>query len=173
MLEERIGYFGFKKKKIITDLNEKYGDRWKLMWKWGSINIKQDFAIQLYEDAYLKFLEQNTPLLDWVINTAKDVYDLSISNIDSGLDYNIQEDKYTHLQDIAVRRAILRLGCEFKGDKLIQIRGNDSEGYVLNPGQVPFHLPDMIVKPSLKGWWKEDSVEDFYQSNKIIIIPEK
>ena len=74
------------------------------------------------------------------------------------------------MQDIAIRRTVLRLGRKFEGDHLVQIRGRDSEGAKYNPGFVPFHLLDMIVKPSLTGWWQENSIEDFYQSNKVLQV---
>ncbi|MAF99327.1 MAG: hypothetical protein CMH61_01825, partial [Nanoarchaeota archaeon] len=74
------------------------------------------------------------------------------------------------LQDIAVRRVLRRLGRHFEGDHLVQIRGHKSEGYVLNPGQVPFHKPELILPSERKRWWKEGSVEAFYQHNKILVV---
>ena len=76
------------------------------------------------------------------------------------------------LQDIAVRRCLKRLNRSFQGDHLVQIRGHDSEGFRLNPGQVPFHEPDSVLRPSLssRSWWQENSVEDFWQSNKLLQV---
>lgn len=34
-------------------------------------------------------------------------------------------------------------------------------------------MPEMIVKPHLSGWWNEDSIEDFYQSNKVLQIRDR
>ena len=66
--------------------------------------------------------------------TACEVYDNSFTNIESGLDYNIQETYSTHLQDVFIRRALKILGKEFKGNHPIEIRGrgHESEGYCLN-----------------------------------------
>src|SRR5262249_45053712 len=91
---------------------------------------------------------------------------------ESGLDYHKQECPAIHLQDIAVRRCLKRLNRSFQGDHLVQIRGQDSEGFRLNPGKVPFHDPDGILRPSLahEAWWEEDSIEDFWQSNKILQV---
>ncbi len=123
-----------------------------------------------YENSYFEFMKNNKPILDWLINTAKDVYDNDISNINSKTDYSIQETKSTHIQDIAVRRVIQRMNLEFKGQELIQIRGKDSRGYMLNPGKIPFYKPEFILKPERNGWWDKDSIEDFWQSNKIILL---
>lgn len=40
----------------------------------------------------------------------------------------------------------------------------------LSPGQIPFHFPEKIIQPQLEGWWEKDTVESFYQSNKILQI---
>jgi len=112
--------------------------------------------------------------LQWLIETACDVYDNSDSNILSELNYAIQESHSTHLQDISVRRCvIMRLGKEFNGNHLVEIRGHNSEGYALNPGQVAFHLPHMIMQPEFKDdWMNLGSIESFWQSNKIVQIQE-
>jgi nicotinate-nucleotide adenylyltransferase len=74
------------------------------------------------------------------------------------------------LQDIAVRIALKSLKRKFEGDRLIQIRGNRSEGSFLSPGVVPFHKPEAIEQPELQGWWGPGTVESFWQSNKVLQI---
>ncbi|MFQ6010159.1 MAG: hypothetical protein ACE5J7_03520, partial [Candidatus Aenigmatarchaeota archaeon] len=60
---------------------------------------------------------------------------------------------------------------KFQGKKLVQIRSHKSYwGKNLSPGRVPFHRPELIVEPHLEGWWDDNSVECFYQSNKILQI---
>jgi len=128
--------------------------------------------LQLYEDAYLAHFEATPEVLWWLLRTAFDVFDNSESNVLSGLDYRIQEAPTTHLQDIAVRRCVMRLGARFAGDHLVEIRARDSEGFALNPGQVPFHRPDLIVEPQPRSWWLADSVEAFWQANKVFQVRE-
>ena len=55
MLEERIGYFGFKKKKMIVDLNEKYGDLYYKT-KEKEFNIKKSGyeIISIWENDFKK-----------------------------------------------------------------------------------------------------------------------
>ena len=72
-----------------------------------------------------------------------------------------------------MRRCLMRLGTWFRGDHLVEIRGRDSEGFRLNPGQIPFHLPEMIVQPEQTGWWEPGSVESFWQANKVLQVREK
>ena len=166
----RPGYFGFKKEARIRELNERFGeDNWKLAWKWGDKFVSQEAAWQLYEDAYFHYFENHPLILQDILERASDVYDLNPRDVESGLDYTIQKESAVHLQDIAIRRAVRRLGEEFKGSKPLQVRGKDSPLSHLNPGIVPFHEPYMIERPRLHGFWEGGSVEDFYQSNKYVI----
>jgi len=110
-------------------------------------------------------------LVEWIVQTAADVFDHEADKVASGLDYDAQAGGLTHLQDVAVRRSLLRLGRWFSGDRLLQIRGLRSEAYTLNPGIVPFHFPEAIRRPELAGWWMSGSIESFWQSNKVVVSP--
>jgi len=174
-ITNELGYSGNKKDQINKFYDVNFGeDQWSKAYLIDNKLSTKSEAIELYEDAYLHFLENNPSILEWLVNTASNVYDIDPSNVNSGLDYSIQECSATHLQDISVRRVLKRLGREFKGDHLIQIRGYNSEGYVLNPGQVPFHKPELILDSFTKNWWKSDSIEAFYQHNKALLVnPDK
>ena len=170
IVREKPGYFGYQKHKLHEELQSRYGP-YRIAYLWGETLITRASALQLYEDSYHHFLRENEELLDWLITEAADVYDNHVSNVRSGLDYAAQEPNLsTHLQDIAVRRSLIRLGGWFKGRRLIQIRGLNSEAYVLNPGLVPFHRPDRIAHPAWTAdWCRPGSVESFWQSNKVVV----
>ena len=103
------GYAGKAKASRDTLRDKQYGrGNWKTAFRWGDLIIERGFALQLYEDAYWVFLRDNPEQLDWLCNTASEVYDNAKTNLQSGLDYSIQEAESTHLQDIAIRRSILR-----------------------------------------------------------------
>ena len=108
--------------------------RWRLAYRWADRTLVYHDALQLYEDAYMAHLQSNPNLVEWICATASDVYDNAESNVESGLDYRIQETGATHLQDIAVRRCLMRLGRWFRGRKLLEIRGRQSEGGCLTQG---------------------------------------
>ncbi len=96
--------------------------------------------------------------------------------MNSGLDYTKQETKRTHIQDIAIRRSLIRLGKWFEGSELIRIRqekGNHPLSMTLSPGRVPFHSPLLIIDPEIKGWWDSGTVESFYQSNRYLQVLKK
>ncbi len=169
-----LSYFGRGKKAVFARLDERFGKgNWAQHWYMDGEVIAKDKVIQLYEDAYFHFLQDNPDVLDWLVRTANDVYDIAPSNVNSELDYEVQECKATHLQDIAIRRVLQRLGKQFQGDHLVQIRGHESEGYILNPGKVPFHKPELILPRNMKrAWWDALSVEAFYQHNKALLVSE-
>lgn len=168
---KRPGYFGKKRDEIEGDFNRRYGPgNWRLAYVWGKLVIERGFALQIYEDAYYMHFFFNPDVLAWLIGTASEVYDTAPSNVASGFDYNLQETPNNHIHDISIRRAVARHGFSFMGDHLMEIRGNNSEGKNLSPGVVPFHADSLIYQPPIKGWWRPGSIEDFYQSNKVLQV---
>lgn len=174
---ERPGYLGQhreEKFKEWKEWDEKYGKgNWRLVWKVGKIYVDFLGVCALYEDAYYQFLRRRSDILKWLLKEASNVYDDEESNVESGFDYTKQETCRTHIQDIAIRRAILRMGLWFKGKKLIRIRqekGTHLLSVILSPGRVPFHKPKLIEQPELTGWWHRQTVESFYQTNRVLQI---
>jgi hypothetical protein len=169
---ERPGYFGAEREAKHQEYDRHYGSgNWRLAW---SIDDKAFTRAQMemfYEDAYFFFLLEYPAVLEELLIEASDVYDDAPTNIASGFDYAAQETNRTHVQDIAIRRAVSRLGRVFRGAEPIQIRdalGEHPLSITLSPGSVPFHRPNLLVQPELEGWWQAGSVESFYQSNKIL-----
>jgi len=161
---KRPGFFGSRRAQIEAILNRNCGpDGWTLGWKVG------DFFL-----SYVAFVGSKLRLLDFVCQHS-DVYDNSVTNVECGLDYIHEETRRTrsnHIQDIAIRWAVLRLGRSFdqNGD-LLEVRGYKSKGHALSPGVVPFHRPDLIPRPELRPMWaREGSVEAFWQSSKHLMV---
>ena len=166
---ERPGYSGNRRDERIRTYNDRYGiGNWRLVWQWGSDRIDQPLTCQLYEDAYYADSFNREGLWRELQRTAREVYDHTEADIASGLDYRIQTGSATHLQDIAIRRVFFRRGWPFQGTELVQIRSKAGWGKHLSPGKVSFHLPEMIAQPPISGWWDAASIEDFYQSNKLL-----
>ncbi len=165
------GQVGRMRAAVSLKRNQQFGQqRWGLGWRFQGRVINRVEALALYEEAYFLYLQVRPDLLDWICSIASEVYDNSVSNIESGLDYSIQETDATHLQDISIRRCLVRLGRKFAGDHPVQVRGHDTEGHVLNPGQVPFHCPEEIEHREKAAWWKPESVEAFWQHNKVLLV---
>ena len=171
---ERPGYLGKHRDEKFKEWDEKYGKgNWRLAWKAGETFVDFLGVCALYEDSYFEFLRNNPAILNQLITEASNVYDDEPSNVESGFDYAKQETKRTHIQDIAIRRSLIRMGFWFRGRELIRIRqekGTHPLSVTLSPGRVSFYRPDFIERPELKGWWCPATVESFYQSNRFLQI---
>lgn len=173
---ERPGYFGRRRDERIAQLDERYGkDRWQLAWWNGSTFVPFKQACeQLYEESYFRYLSKRPDDIDFICSFVE-CYDNDISNVKSGCDYTVQENWSTHIQDIAIRNVLRRLGRKFKPAKpphlrFLRIRSADSNGYRFGPGNIPFLNPDIIVQPSKRPEWANAwSVEDAWQSNKYVL----
>ncbi len=168
---QRPGYFGRRRDQKIAEYNARYGDgNWRLVWLVGEDWVC-DFAEACkvhYEESYYRHLRDATAQLDFICSFGECI-DNAPTNVESGLDYTKQESFSTHIQDIAVRNVLAKLGRKFEGpkDKILVIRSADSDGYRFGPGNVPFFNPNFITRPSLAPKWANPwSVEDFWQSNK-------
>ena len=171
----RPGYLGKRRDERFKEWDEKYGkENWRLGWRFGDAQLDFLGACRVYEDAYYEYLRQNPRIVSQLVAEASNVYDDEPSNVGCGLDYNSQETKRTHVQDISIRSCLVRMGLWFKGKELIRIRqekGNHPLSMVLSPGRVPFHKPGMIVAPSVvPKWANSGSVEDFYQSTRYLQV---
>ena len=174
---ERPGPFGSKRDDKFKELDEQYGKgNWKIAYKVGNEFLDFVEACKIYEDAYYKFLVDNPGIAKMLIEEASNVFDDEETNVDSGFDYSLQETKRTHIQDIAIRNALKRMRVWFEGNALIRIRhvaGNHPLSLLLSPGAVPFHRPELIepsIESDKKPWYMENSVEDWYQRAKYIMI---
>jgi len=163
-----------KRDASYASLDEAYGaNNWKFTWKFGNRLIEWREALEYYEDAYYVFLLKFDRLLERVCEY-RECYDNAVSNVASGFDYTKQENDSNHYQDISVRRCLRRLGRGFedKNGKLLHIRQNskDDIGRILSPGNVPFLLEHVVELPVMKGWWKSGTIEEFWQSNRFLVI---
>ncbi|KAG2374032.1 hypothetical protein C9374_011111 [Naegleria lovaniensis] len=172
--QERGVYFGGgeQKRKKLESLFKKYPQGFITAYKYKDKYITRSSAFTLYEDGYYEFLKNHPQIVDFICNTCCDIYDTEPANIESGYDYELQDskEKGTHLQDIAVRRALKRLGREFKGTQLLQLRGHTTPLYFLNPCVIPFHEKENIIQPEIvEEFMLKQSVESFWQSNKVVL----
>lgn len=170
----RPGYLGKTRDEKFQQWNSTFGqNNWRLAWKYDGKDLSFINACFLYEQSYYYFFLYNRSILTELVTTASDVYDDHPSNVQSEINYLKQETVHTHIQDIAIRRSVFRHHQNFQGNELLQIRqeiGDHSLSVTLSPGKVPFHHPSRILKPQLIGWWDKNSVESFYQSNRVLQI---
>ena len=174
------GYLGKRRNQEWQRRNQQYGaGNWQIAWLVSDNLLEYKEVCRLYENAYYEFFGKRPEILEHLLEVASEVYDDDPSNIKSGIDYLKRGAVRTHIQDIAIRNCLRRLGRNFKGKQILQIRdrvGSHPLSLALSPGQVPFHLPNLISTPSnlrqitKNAWWLPYSVEDFYQRGKRICL---
>lgn len=169
---DRPGYFGKKRAEYVERYNREYPNGWAECWQVNGWIYSFLEAVTLYDDAYHAWLTANPNLTTWVC-TFSECFDHDESNIEAGCDHDTLSLP-RHIQDVSVRRSLVRQGKWFGGSGLLQIRGEETNGHQLMPGLVPFHMPHLILPEGMGGptrpWMKEGSVEMFWQRNKVIIV---
>ena len=170
----RIGQIGRAKDAFVSNMNETFGlDNWAIAYRLQGSLISREQALVLYEESYFQFLQNQPELLDRLLSTALDVYDNEKVDVQSGLDYQCQLNRTTHLQDIAIRRCVSRLGRQFSGKRLVKVK-SDGRFPELSPGKVPFVDPTALTfsehgRLFWKKWLEPGSVEDFWQNQKVLL----
>ena len=187
-LVERPGFEGKAKRDNEGKWDRQYGEgNWKRVWKYGGEMLDFEGICKHYENAYFEHAKENPEIWLELLSCASDVYDNDFSNIHSGTDYSIQESGSIHIQDIAVRNVVRRMGWEFRGNRLVRVRKHSKEsyerkedwGFHLSPGKIRYHEPWAIERPSVaelaeeegkEPWYGVGTVEDMYQSNKWLAV---
>ena len=168
------GQFGKKKTVHFKNYDQQFGvGNWRVAWDVSQRDCLPfiDMATLFYEEAYMAHLCLHPELWRDLCQEAVDIYDDHPTNVLSGLDYSIQQTDCTHVQDISIRRCLTRAGLPFVGNSLVQIRHHLADNrwsLPLSPGIVEFHMPNLLPATRKIGWWNRGSVEDFYQSCKVI-----
>lgn len=167
---ERPGFFGRNRDSKFKEYDGRFGEgNWRIAWIWRDKRLEFVKACKHYEQSYFIDSFKRKDVWNELVNTASSVYDMEPRDIESGFDYTIQKGNATHIQDIAIRNVVRRTLREFKGSELVQIKGQKTKwGALLSPGKVPFYKPEMIILPEMKGWWDVNSIEDFWQRNKVL-----
>lgn len=174
----RPGWFGEAKASMIEQFNQTYGvGNWRIRHQLGPRLMDFNEAVKLYELCYERhFLNPHTRFL-WtsLFKMASEVWTEEERDIESGLDYTIQQAKAPHYEDIAIRIIMQRYGQSFKGTRPVRIRADsaDAVGIALSSIHVPFIFPEFIEAPFAEVlWWNRHrgSLEEFWHTNKVLQV---
>lgn len=133
---------------LASFLNRKAGKgNWFWTFRCGKQLYSYNWGFQLYEDAYWSHLRSNIDIVKLLVSH-HDTYVWDRYDLESGLEFSKQNQKREHFPDIAIRRALVRLGVSFKGKELLRIPGSD-----LSDTKIPFHLPHLVGSDkSIRSW---------------------
>jgi hypothetical protein len=166
----RPGRFGRSRDRWRRLYDDRFGPgRWRVVHRYLMSDLDLPGVGRLYERAYLALFRDRPQLLAWLARHARDVYATAPSNTRSGGDYTVQERKVEHVHDIAIRNTLRAQGRSFEGERLLRI-ARAGPGAELHPGRVPFPQPEAILEPRLIGPWDDGSLEQFWESNRVLQV---
>lgn len=169
----RPGHLGPRRDPFTQHMNNLFGAKfWRIEHVINGHVFPKERALELFTEAYKNFFRDNPDKARLITQNYRDVYDTAETNVESGLDFNIQEkpELGDHLHDIAIRRALKSLGIEFSGENLLHVRGKDTEGHEFSPGIVKFSVPGISFYSFSNGWWQSGTIEDFYQGTRHVFV---
>ncbi len=180
----RPSYLGKNKDEQVTQWNREYGEGgWRLAWQLASGEVLGFSEIfQLYVDSYTLYFELHLDEAYFLTDNFAYTYDKDlVSKEESFNPYALYflPGRPNQFHHVALNHALeFRLLLEFKGDKPLQVRegkpGTDPNtwpaGWRWSPGRIPAAHPELIPQSALSDWWQSGSIEDLYQSAKILQI---
>lgn len=174
--EARPGYLGKKKDGMYKFWDEKYGEgNWRIANQASNREIftYEDIIFRVYVPGYELYFKNHTDEAQYIVENYSYGYDKDFIDKPKAFDiYALYEKKgfVNQFHHVAFNVALTRgLGYDFRGARPLQVR-EEKEGFLWSPGRIPCTIPQMITSPHIEGWWGYDSVEDFYQSTKVLQV---
>ena len=181
---ERPSYLDKLRGTKEAEWNEKYGEaNWRYAWELRSGEVLDFERVfwEVYVAGYVKYFYDHPEEAIYLTDNFSFAYDKEEITIDQAFDlyalYN-QPGHANQFHNVALNIALTSfLGLPFKGSRPIQVREekpgtpveHQPEGYLWSPGRIAAVRPDLIPK-DIEGWWRRGSIEDLYQSAKVIQI---
>ncbi len=180
-----LSYQGKKKDREEVAWDQKYGhDNWRIAWdlpngeRWDYLDVFENEYVAGYEKYFFLHPDEAVYLTE---NFAY-AYDKGIVDSCRAYDpvslYN-RPGHPNQFHHAALNLALRRLR-PFKGTEPIQVRegrpGTPREtwpkGWRWSPGRIPSANPALITPPREipDRWWRKGTIEDFYQSNKVLVV---
>lgn len=181
----RPGYQGKSKDEQIAGWNKMYGEgNWRLAWQLadGEIITSYERIFWHYVRSYAQYFEDNLDEALYLTSHFSYAYDKDLISKEEAFDpfalYQ-KPGRPNQFHNVALNYALEYIhGLEFTGPEPIQVRegkpNTDPEtwpaGWRWSPGRIPSISPELIPEPSISSWWQPGSIEDLYQSAKILQI---
>ncbi len=182
---DRPGYFGKGREEQEKLCNEKYGkDNWRLAWQTpqGTV-LTYDGVIQEYIEGYTEYFRQHLDEAKYLTDNYSFAYDKEIITKEEAFDpYALYQKpgKANQFHHVALNIALEKvLDMPFTGKEAIKVRAGKPNtpieewpvGWKWHPGRIPCIHPEEIYNGEFPNqWWEKGSIEDFYQSNKVLQI---
>lgn len=182
---ERPGYQGKKKDAQIAHWNQCYGEgNWRIAWELNSglVQNYEQIFYNFYVPGYVKYFLQYPDEAHFLTTNFSYAYDKDMISKDEAFDPHALYDKPgkpNQFHNVALNLALeYYLGLPFRGNIPIQVREGKPDtdpitwpqGWRWSPGRIDAVRQDLIPKNDIKGWWSPGTIEDVYQTAKVLQI---
>lgn len=177
-------YLGKNKDLQMALWDQEYGKgKWRLAWELVSgevLNFDQIF--DYYVESYAKFFEDHLEDALFLTNNFSYAYDHDMITKEEAFDPYALYDRPgrpNQFHHVALNFALEYVhGLEFKGTLPIKVREGKSgtdpatwpAGWLWSPGRIPASHPELIPPRIGVFWWQPGSIEDLYQSAKVLQV---
>lgn len=181
----RPGYQGKAKDEQVATWNERYGkENWRMAWELrsGVLFSYDEMFYSIYVPGYVKyFLDHPDEAAELTDHFAYAIDKDMISRYEA-FDHRALYDKPgrpNQFHNVALNIALeYYLGLPFQGSQPIQVRegkpGSDPstwpKGWYWSPGRIDAVRQDLIPQTDIKGWWQPGTIEDVYQTAKVLQV---
>ena len=153
------------------DCDARYGaGNWRLRHRVAGESLELASAATHIERSYRAYFQRQPEVLDWLCAAAHDVIQFATSNVRSVATTTCRSESSRISTTSPCGAVLAELGRELRGEKLVQMGGRGRTAQLLSPGHILFHKPELIAQPALRGWWLADSIECFWQSNRVLEV---
>lgn len=182
---ERPGYQGKKKEEHVARWNSTYGEgNWRMAWqlKNGEICTYQDIFYNFYVAGYARHFLDHPEEADFLTAHFSYTYDKDWITREEAFDPFALYDKPgrpNQFHNVALNIAIESfVGQPFSGSVPLQVRegkpGTDPSewpaGWRWSPSRIMAVRQDLIPQNEIHGWWQPGSIEDVYQTAKVLQV---
>lgn len=176
------GYLGKQKDALFAQWDARYGNgNWRIAWiDAQGKRLRYEDIITHYIDGYVLYFTKHPQEAKEITQNYSHSYDMDILPQTSAFDIYIQYQKQgirNQFHHIALNIALeKKLGMPFRGKHPLQVRDsisveNKPVGWKWSPGYIPSPQPERIPQITHTTiWWDKNSIEDFYQSTKVLEV---
>lgn len=182
---ERPGFQGKRKDAEIDRWNRTYGENnWRIAWELNNREVLdfEDIFYKIYVPGYVAHFIDHPNEADDITDKYAYGYDKDlVSRIDAfnpNVLYN-QPGVINQFHHVAFNIALeWFLNKPFRGMTPLKVREGKADqpvsewpaGWHWSPGRIATVRADLVPENGITGWWQKGSVEDIYQSCKVLQI---
>jgi len=181
------GFFGKDRDEQFRQWDNEPGvGKWRIAWKFaGRDHSFDDVFWGVFVAGYTQYFLRNPAEAGHIVNNFAYTYDKTPIDRPTAFDPNALRNKAgieNQFHHVALNIALSDfLGLEFRGPSPLQVRDGKQNvpkdqwpaGWRWGPGHIRAPHPELIPEVTLSNrWWTQGTIEDLYQSAKVLQVAE-